>query len=685
MQDERIPVTAAPADLLKSVFGFDAFRPGQAEIVEAVTAGRDVLAIMPTGGGKSLCYQLPALCRDGLTVVISPLIALMRDQVRALQAAGVCAGALTSGNTEEETEAVWQAIEDGRLKLLYIAPERLASTATERMLKRADTWLIAVDEAHCVSQWGHDFRPDYLRIGELRRTLGVPLAAFTATADAETRSEIAARLFDGTPQTFLHGFDRPNIALSFQPKDGPRRQILSFAAARKGQSGIVYCGTRAKTEALARALRDDGHAACHYHGGMEADDRRLVETRFQQEDGLIVVATVAFGMGIDKPDIRWVAHADLPKSIEAYYQEIGRAGRDGAPADTLTLFGADDIRYRRQQVDEGLAPPEMKAADHGRLNALLGLAEAQVCRRVTLLRYFGETTGPCGNCDLCADPPELFDATTEVRKALSAMLRTEERFGTGHLIDVLTGTETDKTRRFGHDSLPTWGVGSDVAKPQWQAIFRQMMGLDLVRPDPARHGALRMTEPARPILRGEADVTLRRDTIRRAERRPAVRQLVSEEDAPLLSALKAKRRALAERQGVPAYVVFTDRTLIEMAETRPATLDAMAGISGVGTTKLERYGADFLGVITGEAPDEVHPARRKLAGRGEAAVYDRLLSVQNDLARGATGLEKPISCSSSQLAKVARARPDPADIARILNERQAARFGDAFLGILRDA
>ncbi|WP_299838089.1 DNA helicase RecQ [uncultured Jannaschia sp.] len=683
MQDESTPVTAAPVDLLKSVFGFDAFRPGQAEIVEAVMAGRDVLAIMPTGGGKSLCYQLPAICRPGLTVVISPLIALMRDQVRALQAAGVCAGALTSGNTEEETETVWQAIEDGRLKLLYIAPERLASTATERMLKRADARLIAVDEAHCVSQWGHDFRPDYLRIGELRRTLGVPLAAFTATADAETRAEIAARLFDGQPETFLHGFDRPNIALAFQPKDGPRRQILSFAAARKGQSGIVYCGTRAKTEALAKALRDDGHAACHYHGGMEADDRRLVETRFQREDGLIVVATVAFGMGIDKPDIRWVAHADLPKSIEAYYQEIGRAGRDGAPADTLTLFGADDIRYRRQQVDEGLAPPEMKAADHGRLNALLGLAEAQVCRRVTLLRYFGEATEPCGNCDLCADPPELFDATTEVRKALSAMLRTEERFGTGHLIDVLTGTETDKTRRFGHESLPTWGVGSDVAKPQWQAIFRQMMGLDLVRPDPARHGALRMTEPARPILRGEAEVTLRRDTIRRAERRPAVKQLVAEEDAPLLSALKAKRRALAERQGVPAYVVFTDRTLIEMAETRPDTLDAMARISGVGATKLERYGADFLAVITGETPDEVHPARRKLAGRGEAAVYDRLLSVQNDLTRGATGLEKPMSCSSSQLAKVARARPDADDIARILGTRHAERFGDAFLEILR--
>ena len=682
--DQRKAAMTQASDLLSSIFGFDAFRPGQAEIVDAVCAGRDVLAIMPTGGGKSLCFQLPALCREGLTVVISPLIALMRDQVRALQEAGVAAGALTSGNTEEETEAVWEAIEAERLKLLYIAPERLASTGTERMLKRANCTLIAVDEAHCVSQWGHDFRPDYLRIGALRRTLGVPLAAFTATADAETRTEIATRLFENPPEIFLHGFDRPNLTLAFEPKNQPRRQILSFAAARKGQSGIVYCGTRAKTEGIARALREDGHSACHYHAGMDADDRREVETRFQREDGLIVVATVAFGMGIDKPDIRWVAHADLPKSIEAYYQEIGRAGRDGAPADTMTLFGADDIRFRRQQVDEGLAPPELKQADHGRLNALLGLAEAQVCRRVTLLGYFGETPEPCGNCDLCAKPPELFDATTDVRKALSAMLRTEERFGTGHLIDVLTGTETDKTRRFGHDGLPTWGVGQETPKPQWQAIFRQMMGLDLVRPDAERHGALRMTDPARPILRGEASVTLRRDAIARAERRPAIKQLVSEEDAPLLSALKAKRRALAEAQGVPAYVVFTDRTLIEMAETRPTSLDDMARIGGVGATKLDRYGATFLSVVTGEEPEALHPARQKLAGRTEGAIYDRLLSVQNDLARGETGTDKPMTCSSSQLAKVAKAPADPDALHRILGERHAERFADAFLHVLRE-
>jgi len=673
--------------LLSTVFGFDGFRPGQAEIVDAVAAGRNVLAIMPTGGGKSLCFQLPAIMRDGVTVVISPLIALMRDQVRGLREAGVEAGALTSGNTPEETDAVWQALEERRLKLLYIAPERLASSGTERMLNRAGVSLIAVDEAHCVSQWGHDFRPDYLKIGALRRSLSVPLAAFTATADAETRDEIVARLFDGAaPEVFLRGFDRPNLSLAFEAKNQPRSQILSYAAARRGQSGIVYCGTRAKTETLARALCDDGHSACAYHGGMEAHDRRHVEHRFATEDGLIVVATVAFGMGVDKPDIRWVAQADLPKSIEAYYQEIGRAGRDGAPADTLTLYGPDDIRFRRSQIDEGLAPPDRKAADHARLNALLGLAEAISCRRQKLLGYFGEAAEPCGNCDLCTKPPETFDASTAVQKALSAILRTGEWFGAGHLIDVLTGTGTDKVRDRGHDRLPTFGVGTEFDRKGWQAVFRQMMGHDLVRPDPARHGALRLTEAARPILRGEAGITLRKDTLARGGRRPAAKALVSEEDAPLLSALKAKRRALAETARVPAYVIFTDRTLIEMAETKPQSLDEMARISGVGATKLERYGAAFLEVVTGEAEAPSHPARRKLAGREAGVLYDRLLSVQADLARGDSGLDKPLSCSSSQLAKLADLRPtDRESVEKLLGERRADRFAEAFLDVLRAA
>ncbi|MGR3383580.1 DNA helicase RecQ [Roseovarius indicus] len=674
------------ATLLHDVFGFQTFRPGQEEIVHTVAEGQNTLAIMPTGGGKSLCYQLPALLREGVTVVISPLIALMRDQVRALRAAGVEAGALTSGNTEEETRAVWEALEEGRLKLLYIAPERLAAGSSMGMLRRIGVSLIAVDEAHCVSQWGHDFRPDYLRIGELRRALDVPLAAFTATADAETQDEIVQKLFDGqTPQTFLRGFDRPNIHLAFAEKDRPRQQVTAFVAARKGQSGILYCGTRAKTETLAKALRDDGHNACHYHGGMEADDRRHVEHRFSTEDGLIVVATVAFGMGVDKPDIRWVAHADLPKSIEAYYQEIGRAGRDGAPAETLTLFGADDIRLRRSQIDEGLAPPERRSADHARLNALLGLAEALECRRTTLLGYFGEEAQGCGNCDLCDRPPETFDATEAVQKALSAALRTGEYFGAGHLIDVLTGNETEKVRARGHDDLPTFGVGRDIDRRGWQAIFRQMMGHDLVRPDPERHGALRITEAAHPVLRGERAITLRRDTMQKTPRRPAAKALVSDEDAPLLSALKAKRRALAEAAKMPAYIVFNDRTLIEMAERRPQSLDDMARISGVGAKKLEQYGAAFLEVIRGEA-EAMHPTRRKLAGREAGELYDRLLAVQADLARGETGTDKPLSCSSSLLARVASARPGTLqDMARLLGEKRSDRFGAAFLDVLQMA
>ncbi|MGB7243068.1 MAG: DNA helicase RecQ [Sulfitobacter sp.] len=675
------------ATLLRDVFGFDAFRPGQQDIVEAVTDGQNVLAIMPTGGGKSLCFQMPALMRDGVTVVISPLIALMRDQVRALQEVGVAAGALTSGNTPEETDAVFEALEAGTLKLLYMAPERLAAGSAMGLLRRVGVSLIAVDEAHCVSQWGHDFRPDYLRIGELRRALDVPLAAFTATADAETQAEIVQKLFDGhPPRSFLRGFDRPNIHLAFAAKDGPRRQILDFAVARKGQSGIVYCGTRAKTESLARALREAGLVSLHYHGGMEAEDRRIAERRFQQEDGLIVVATVAFGMGVDKPDIRWVAHADLPKSIEAYYQEIGRAGRDGAPAETLTLFGPEDIRLRRSQIDEGLAPPERRAADHARLNALLGLAEALSCRRQALLGYFDEENITCGRCDLCDTPADVFDGTTAVRKALSAILRTEEWFGAGHLIDILLGNETDKVKARSHQNLPTFGVGTEYDRRQWQAVFRQMMGHDLLRPDPERHGALRMTDAALPILRDQAKIDLRRDSIKAAgNRRPAVKAIVSDEDAPLLSALKAKRRGLAEAAKVPAYIIFTDRTLVEMAETRPQSMDDMARIGGVGAKKLESYGADFLKVITGEAT-QMHPTRRKLAGRDAGALYDRLLEVQADLAKGDGGTEKPLSCSASQLARIAQNRPrDDAAMERLLGDKRAERFGPAFLDVLREA
>ena len=675
-----------PKKLLRDIFGFDEFRPGQSEIIDAVVDKQNVLAIMPTGGGKSLCFQLPALMGEGLTVVISPLIALMRDQVRGLQAAGVAAEAITSANTEEETDKIFSALNASKLRILYLAPERLASTAMQSALHRYNVVSLVVDEAHCVSQWGHDFRPDYLRIGELRRSLDVPLAAFTATADEETRQEIIERLFDGiAPSSFLHGFDRPNIHFSFVVKDNPRRQIIEFVNQRKGQPGIIYCGTRAKTETLAKALEEIGHSTCHYHGGMSAEDRKVVESRFSGEDGLIVVATVAFGMGIDKPDIRWVAHADLPKSIESFYQEIGRAGRDGGPAEAYTLYGTDDIRLRRSQIDEGLASIERKSVDHGRLNALLGLAEALNCRRLTLLKYFGESNVECKNCDLCARPPETFDATQPVRKALSAILRTGEYFGAGHLIDILLGIETDKVRNHGHQSLPTFGVGKELSRVKWQAVFRQMMGHDLVRPDPNRHGALKIMESALAILGDKKSITLRMDTIKSAKPSPKINMLVSEEDAPLLSGLKAKRRELAETAGVPAYIIFNDKTLVEMAQKRPINLDAMAQINGVGAKKLENFGNTFLEVINGEA-ERLHPSRRKLAGNKEGVLFDLLLEAQNKLTRGEKGLDKPLSCSTSLLVKVAQRRPSSIkEISHILGERRAERFGTAFLEIISQA
>ena len=672
--------------LLRDVFGFKKFRPGQSEIIDAVACGENVLAIMPTGGGKSLCFQLPALLNDGLTVVISPLIALMRDQVRGLKAVGVTAGAITSGNTQEELDQVFSQIISGDLKLLYLAPERLVSRKIQNVLSSANVTSIAVDEAHCVSQWGHDFRPDYLGIGELRRRLCVPLSAFTATADKETQQEIMERLFEGAaPKVFLRGFDRPNIYLSFMPKDNPRRQIMDFVHPRKGQSGIIYCGTRAKTETLAKALEEAGHSACSYHGGMAADRRRVVESRFTLEDGLIVVATVAFGMGVDKPDVRWVVHADLPKSIENYYQEIGRAGRDGEQAETLTLYGADDIRFRRNQIDEGLAPDGRKSADHGRLNALLGLAEAFKCRRLNLLEYFGEKNIKCGNCDLCDNPPETFDGTELVRKALSAVLRSDQYFGAGHVIDILLGNLTDKVANHSHQNLTTFGVGKELSRVKWKAVLRQMMGHDLIRPDVERYGALRMTKKALPILRGEQSITLRLDTFNSAKRNHTIKALVSDDDAPVLSALKAKRRALAENAGVPAYIIFTDKTLVEMAQRRPLNLDEMSQINGVGTKKLEKFGTIFLAVINGEV-DHMHPLRQKLAGAKEGELYDLLLAVQSDLTRGSLGVDKPLSCSTSLLSKIAKLKPRSLDeMAKIIGPKKTDRFGAAFLDVLKNA
>lgn len=674
-------------ETLKSTFGYDAFRDGQEDVVRAMIDGDPVLAIMPTGGGKSLCYQLPALVGEGMTVVISPLIALMRDQVRQLRALGVAAAALTSANTPEENEEISQRTRNGEIKLLYIAPERLGAVLTLSLLREGNTRRIAVDEAHCVSQWGHDFRPDYLRIGELQHRLGVPIGAFTATADPETQEEIVARLFNGqVPRRFLHGFDRPNIHLAFAPKHKPRDQILSFAAARKGLSGIVYCGTRAKTETLSKALLDAGHTACFYHGGMEAQTRKSVEERFAHEDGLIVTATVAFGMGVDKPDIRWVAHADLPKSIESYYQEIGRASRDGAPAETLTLFGADDIRLRRTQIDESGAPDARRDADHGRLNALLGLAESVTCRRQNLLGYFGETQISCGNCDLCDRPPNTFLATVEVQKALSAIYRSGEYFGVGHIIDILRGVSSAKIKERGHDALPTFGVGKSVGKTQWENILRQMMGHDLVRPDPTRFGGLRLTDAAIPILKGEQPITLRRYEAKGPS--PVTQQartILSEEDEPLFAALKAERKKLAHAANVPAYIILNDKGLMEMAERRPQTLDDMLSISGIGAKKLESYGQAFLSVITGHST-HTHPTRRKVAVIGKGDLFDALMTAQTDLARGEAGIDKPLSCSNSHIAAIVRTRPQTlAQLEKLIGAKRSDRFGARFLEILGEA
>ncbi|MGM0583375.1 MAG: DNA helicase RecQ [Pseudomonadota bacterium] len=684
---------------LRSVFGFDAFRPGQEEVVEAIQAGRDALAIMPTGGGKSLCYQLPALAREGVTVVVSPLIALMRDQVAALREAGVEAGALTSANSPDETERVFDAIDRGALKLLYLAPERL--TSSRQLLARIPVSLLAVDEAHCVSQWGHDFRPDYLTIGDLRRELGVQTAAFTATADAETRAEILLRLFDHDgpealtddapgPAVFLRGFDRPELFLAFQPKAQPRKQLLDFVKPRAGRSGIVYAGSRNKTEVLAKALNEEGIPALPYHAGLDAETRSETQDRFNREDGLVICATVAFGMGVDKPDIRFVAHADLPKSVESYYQEIGRAGRDGAPAETLTLYGVDDIKLRRMQIDESLAPDARKRADHQRLNALLALAEAPRCRRQTLLAYFGERREePCGACDLCLTPPELFDGTEAARKALSAIYRTGERFGAEHVIGVLMGKTDARGERLGHDRLSVFGIGQDRPAGEWRGILRQLYALGLAAVD-FRTGGWSLTEEARPVLRGERSLQLRREAPRPAkkDRRPAPAALVAEEDEPLLAALKSLRRRLAEEQKAPAYIVFPDRTLIDMVARKPTTLDELAECSGVGAAKLARYGAAFLEVLTGEPAPGDHPARVKLAAReGAGPLFDALRAAQLELARGPEGTDKPLSCANATLARIVERRPESLDdLAAIpgVGPQRAERFGPVFLSILAE-
>lgn len=583
--------------LLLSVFGFGSFRPGQEEIIATILDGQNVLAIMPTGAGKSLCYQLPSLVGNGLTVVVSPLIALMRDQVAQLTTTGIAAAALNSSNDAAENRRIDDALRQGDLRLLYLAPERLARPDTVDMLRAAGATRLAIDEAHCVSQWGHDFRPEYLALGKLRQELGgIQTIAFTATADAATRADIVARLYDAEPRIFIGGFDRPNLMLAMAPKNSAKKQLLEFIGARKGQSGIIYCGSRAGTEDLAQAFNAAGHHALPYHAGLDKRVRDSNQDTFLREDGITMVATVAFGMGIDKPDVRFVGHADLPKSIEAYYQEIGRAGRDGLPADTLTLYGLGDVKLRLMQIEDSQSSEEQKRIERQKLNALLSLCEAPRCRRQTLLAYFNETSAPCGHCDLCLYGVEVYDGTIDAQKVLSAAYRTGQRFGAEHLINILVGTDNDSVLHHGHHNLPTFGVGRNRTRDQWRSIFRQLYAAGLMTQDLAEYGAWHLTEAGGQVLRGKARIEIRSDVLRAKAKKgkAAAAALPADYDTELLTALKALRRELATEQGIPAYAVFPDRTLLELAAKRPLSLAEMRDIHGIGEAKLARYGAIFL-------------------------------------------------------------------------------------------
>ena len=600
-------LTESAHRILEHVFGYPAFRGEQQQIVEHVARGGDALVLMPTGGGKSLCYQIPALLREGTAIVVSPLIALMQDQVSALVEAGVNAAFLNSSLDMDAARSVERALWDGTLDLLYVAPERLM---TPRFLDQLDHLrdtgrlaLFAIDEAHCVSQWGHDFRPEYLQLSILpERYPAIPRIALTATADRQTREEIAERLNLTRARRFVSSFDRPNIRYTIVDKDDARRQLLHFIREEcPGQAGIVYCLSRRKVEETAAWLQEQGLNALPYHAGMAQEMRAEHQTRFLREDGLIMVATIAFGMGIDKPDVRFVAHLDLPRSIEGYYQETGRAGRDGLPAQAWMAWGAQDVVQQRRMIDESEASEEFKRLARNRLDVLVGLVEATTCRRQHLLAYFGEESSSCGNCDNCLNPPQTWDATEAARKALSCVYRTGQRYGAGHLIDVLRGERTDKVVERGHQDITTFGIGSEFDEKRWRTVFRQLVAREFVAVDHERYNALRLTDAARPLLRGEAEFHLRLE--RERSRSRGKRRSSPPADLPagipttLFDRLRAWRFATAKERNVPAYVVFPDATLREIALHRPQSLAELAGISGVGDRKLEHYGAAILEIV----------------------------------------------------------------------------------------
>ena len=615
------PPMSAARRVLADVFGFEAFRPGQEAVIEALLAGRNVLTVMPTGSGKSLCFQVPALVGDGLTVVVSPLVALMQDQVAALKLAGVAAEGIHSGHERAGNVAAWKRAASGQTRLLYMAPERLM---TERMLSalaRLPVTLFAIDEAHCISQWGPSFRPEYDDLRRLRAFFpGVPIAALTATADEVTREDIAGKLFGGDVEQFVLGFDRPNITLAVEMKRDWKRQLRAFIARHEGASGIVYCLSRKKTEETAALLAALGVRALPYHAGMDKEVREEHQNLFMTEPGVVIVATIAFGMGIDKADVRYVFHTDLPGSVEAYYQEIGRAGRDGASAEAHMLYGLADIRMRRQFIEDEDAGAERKRREHKRLDALLGYCEAPACRRVTLLEYFGERIAPCGNCDVCLDPSGRIDGTEDALKVLSAAQGSGERFGAAHLIDIVRGTPTGKVAQFGHGRVPAFGTGADRGKNEWRSIVRQMVATGFLRLDIAGYGGIGITDKGRALLHGEGEFLYREDAViargparePRERRAKAPEQVLDGGDAALLAGLKALRLELAKARGVPAYVVFPDRTLADMVRRRPRTEAEFAEVNGVGAAKLKQFAEPFLAAINDTPPDA---DRRRSPGR----------------------------------------------------------------------
>jgi len=599
----------AALDILHRVFGYPAFRGHQADVVDHVAGGGDALVLMPTGGGKSLCYQIPALLRPGVGVVVSPLIALMQDQVDALLQAGVRAAFLNSSLDFEAVVNTERRLMRGELDLVYVAPERLLTERfiglLDQLVERGQLALFAIDEAHCVSQWGHDFRPEYIQLSRLHeRYPHIPRIALTATADELTRQEIITRLGLETAEVFVSSFDRPNIRYTVVERDNPRKQLLAFLADHLGEAGIVYCLSRRKVDETAAWLGQQGVSALPYHAGLDAQTRQRHQQRFLREDGIVMVATIAFGMGIDKPDVRFVAHLDLPKSLEAYYQETGRAGRDGEASEGWMTYGLNDVVIHRQMIEDSNSPDEQKRVERQKLDAMLAYCESAQCRRVVLLNYFGEEAKPCGNCDVCIDPPQVWDGTVAAQKALSAALRTGQRFGAGHLIDVLRGKATDKVKQFGHDSLPTFGVGADFDDMGWRSVFRQLLAAGLLEADAHAYGALKLTDAARPVLKGETALTLRRQTVRsktkgvRAARTPGAEQSsLAESDAPLFEKLRLWRTQQAREQNVPAYVILHDRTLAEIATLRPDSHNALLAVPGIGQSKAERYGASLLAVV----------------------------------------------------------------------------------------